>query len=116
MWLQALDSGAETRILARMTKADLPPLPQTPAAAPLFLTLEDAEILRRGLRGVQSVEVRQFGGPASAADEIAAFLELEGVQSTTTRIKLMAPPPLRRFVFRYSGTSAVLTIAPELER
>src|SRR5690606_18847527 len=99
-----------------MSKADPTPLPPHPAPAPVFLTLGDAELLRRGLRGVQSVEVRQFGGPSTAADEIAAFLELEGVQSTVTRIKLMAPPPLRRFVFRYSGTSAVLTIAPELER
>ena len=99
-----------------MSKADQTPQTSPPAHASLFLTLEDAEVLRRGLRGVQSVEVRQFGGPPSAADEIAAFLELEGVASTTKQIKLMAPPPLRRFVFRYTGTNAVLTVAPDLDR
>ena len=86
-----------------------------PAPAPVFLSLEDAEVLRRGLRGVHSIEVRQFGGPPRASEEIAAFLAQEGVAATTSRIKLMAPPPLRRFVFRYAGTSAVLTYAPEVE-
>lgn len=95
-----------------MSKLDPTPEPAMPAAA---LSLADAEVLRKGLRGVQSIEVRQFGGPPSASEEIAVFLAQQGIAATTTRIKLMAPPPLRRFVFRYAGTSAVLTFAPELD-
>lgn len=90
------------------------PVPESSPPPFAFLSLEAAEELRKGLRGIKTVEIRQIGGAASAGEEVASFLQLQGVVTTLTRIALMAPPPLRRYVFRYQGTSAVLTLAPEV--
>ncbi len=77
-----------------------------------FLTLDDALILRQGLRGVQIVDVRQIGDHPSAGPEVVAFLEAEGLEASFRTIGRMVPPPLRRFVFRYSGNRAELTVTP----
>lgn len=80
-----------------------------------FLTVQDALLLRHGLRGIRVVEVRQIGDHPSAGAEVAAFIEAEGIEASLRRIGLMMPPPLRRFVFRYKHDKrAELTVAPDL--
>lgn len=92
-------------------KNDLPPEPRDDLA---FLTVEDAVILRRGLRGIRSVEVRQVGPHPSAGAEIVAFLDAEGLEASFRQLTHMVPPPSRRLVFRYTGDHAELTVAPML--
>lgn len=82
------------------------------AAQFAFLTVEDARQLRHGLRGVQIVDVRQIGPDDSAGAEVVAFLQAEGLETSLRQIERMVPPQLRRFVFRYSGNRAELTVAP----
>lgn len=84
-----------------------------PDDAPLsFLTVQDALVLRHGLRGVDAVEVRQVGPHPSAGAEVVAFLEAEGLDVSFRQLEHMVPPPSRRFVFRYTGKRAELTVAP----
>ncbi|MFT4151241.1 MAG: hypothetical protein QM656_13665 [Paracoccaceae bacterium] len=90
-----------------------PARPAAAEASPLiFLTVEDAVALRHGLRGIQSVLVRQVGLHDTAGAEVVAFLEAEGLEVSFRQLDHMIPPPLRRFVFRYAGGQAELTVAP----
>ncbi|GGE00455.1 hypothetical protein SAMN05421774_101225 [Gemmobacter megaterium] len=91
-----------------MTHAPLPP----PGVGSPFLTIDDALILRRGVRGVVAVDVRLIGAHPTAGAEVVAFLEAEGLETSMQRIEHMQPPPLRRLVFRYAGNRAELTVAP----
>lgn len=92
-----------------MTDAAFP----TPTPGRPFLTLDDALILRRGVRGVAAVDVRLIGHHATAGAEVMAFLEAEGLETSMQRIERMEPRPLRRLVFRYAGDRAELTVAPD---
>ncbi|WP_154664491.1 hypothetical protein [Gemmobacter nectariphilus] len=100
---------AALRHLARMTI----PAPDPASPALPFLTLDDALVLRKGVRGVAAVTVRMIGTHPTADAEILAFLEAEGLETSLQRIELMEPAPLRRLVFRYSGNRAELTVAPQ---
>lgn len=95
-----------------MSDASLPP----PGPGQPFLTLDDALVLRRGVRGVTGVDVRLIGPHATAGAEVVAFLQAEGLETSMQRIDRMEPPPLRRLVFRYTGTRAELTVAPQAGR
>ena len=87
----------------------------TPDDRPLaFLTLQDALVLRHGLRGIHEVDVRLIGPHPSAGVEVVAFLNAEGMATTFRQLERMIPPPARRFVFRYSGGRAEVTISPDI--
>lgn len=87
------------------------PHPMPPFA---FLTSEDLRVMQQRLRGVHSVEVRQIGGSPDAGAEVVAHLEAEGLEVVYRVLERMTPPPSCRLVFRYHGTQAELTIAPEV--
>lgn len=93
--------------------APTPLSPEEPS--PTFLTVADTLLLRHGLRGVAEVEIRQVGDHPTAGAEVAAFITAEGLGVSFRQIERMMPPPLRRFVFRYTaGRRAEVTVAPDL--
>lgn len=91
------------------------PSPEAPAPeAPPFLTPEDCALMRHHLRGVAAVELRQIGGTSASAAEVLIWLEAQGLDVSFRQLERMTPPPSRRIVFRYHGTIAEITIAPEV--
>lgn len=78
-----------------------------------FLDEASAAHLLAQLRGISSVTVRLLGENPHALPEVTAFLEAEGFAVATAPIQQMIPPPSRRFVFRYHGQAATVTIAPD---
>ncbi len=94
-------------------------LPEPEAAPqfgpPCFLRRADHELMRRHLRGVRMVELRQIGGSPEDGAEVLAYLEAQGFAVKFRLLERMSPPPLCRMVFRYPGPKqAELTIAPEV--
>lgn len=81
-----------------------------------FLRPTDHDVIRRQLRGVRMVELRQIGGTAEDGAEVLAHLESQGFAVKFRLLERMSPPPLCRMVFRYHGPKqAELTIAPEVK-
>ena len=80
-----------------------------------FLDEVSAAHLLAQLRGIQTVTVRLLGDNAHAGPEVVAFLAASGFEVTSETLQRMVPPPSRRFVFRYKGPAATVTIAPYLD-
>ncbi len=104
--LAALPAPAQIAAMTTSVPTDDPSLD--------FLRVQDAFVLRHGLRGIRVVDVRLVGPHPVAGAEIAAFLEAEGMEVSLRQIDRLMPPPLRRYVFRYSGNRAEITVAPEV--
>ena len=79
-----------------------------------FLTPEDYLLMRHQLRGVTAVELRQIGGTQATAAEVLIWLEAQGLAVSFRLLERMTPPPSRRIVFRYRGTIAEITLAPDV--
>ncbi|NUB43999.1 hypothetical protein GEU84_006375 [Fertoebacter nigrum] len=90
-------------------------VPDDGAAQLHFLDEVAAAYLLAQLRGIRSVTLRLLGENPHALPEVTAFLEAEGFDVVSAPLERMIPPPSRRFVFRYHGQAATVTIAPDQE-
>lgn len=88
-------------------------VPEDGASQLHFLDEVSAAHLLAQLRGIRSVTVRLLGENPHAVPEVMAFLAAEGYEVATAPLERMIPPPSRRFVFRYHGQAATVTIAPD---
>lgn len=91
-----------------MDSEEIRPVPVTELAP------EEIAHVRKQLRGIRSVELRQFGADDGTGAALAEFLRREGLDTTVTRIERMVPKPLRRIAIRYQGSRAEITVAPEV--
>jgi len=73
-----------------------------------------AALLDSHLRAIDTVRIRVLGDDASASRPVEAHLLAKGLGVEVSLAEKMIPPPLHRYVFRYQGRTAFLTIAPEL--
>lgn len=100
----------------QMPEAPAPPdASRTPQAhRPSPLDPKTAAMLDGHLRAIDTVRIRVLGDDPSAAIPVEAHLLAKGLGVEISLADKMIPPPLHRYVFRYEGRTAFLTIAPEL--
>lgn len=101
---------------------DLPPDAPAPAddmTAPQLhrvapLDPQTAAMIDTHLRAIDTVHIRVLGTDVAAAEPVEAYLLAKGLAVEVSLSDHMIPPPRHRYVFRYQGRMAILTIAPDL--
>lgn len=88
------------------------PPPRLRSVAPL--DPDTAALLDTHLRAVDMVHIRVLGTDRTAAEPVEAHLLAKGIRVDVSLSEHMIPPPRNRYVFRYQGRTAFLTIAPDL--
>lgn len=93
--------------------ADFSPAPDLTRAPPL----DDgtATLIDRHLRAIDRVHIRVLGEDRAASQPVEQHLRAKGLGVEVSLSERMIPPPRSRYVFRYQGRTAFLTIAPELD-
>ncbi|QUS36719.1 hypothetical protein [Falsirhodobacter algicola] len=101
-------------------KRDHPP--EIPAATPTSdlpqpaptLDRETAAMIDTHLRAVDIVRIRVLGDDPAASAPVEAHILAKGLGVEVSLSERMIPPPRNRYVFRYQGRTAILTIAPDM--
>lgn len=78
------------------------------------ITEDELALIRRQLRGVQFVDVRQVGGDGSVGELLAEKLREQGFETGLSQVGRIVPMPLRRIGIRFSGNRAEITLTPDV--
>lgn len=89
-------------------------VPQGFASGAAPLDSATAALLDSHLRAIDTVRIRVLGDDPAASVPVEAHLLAKGLGVEVSLADRMIPPPLHRYVFRYQGRTAFLTIAPDL--
>lgn len=90
-----------------------PPAPELRRTAPL--DADTAAMMDTHLRAIDTVRIRVLGEDRSASEPVEAHLLARGLGVEVSLSERMIPPPRNRYVFRYQGRTAFLTIAPDIQ-
>lgn len=75
---------------------------------------DTAAMIDTHLRAIDTVRIRVLGDDPSASEPVQAHLLARGLGVEVSLSEHMIPPPRSRYVFRYQGRTAFLTIAPDV--
>ncbi|MDB6452146.1 hypothetical protein [Falsirhodobacter sp. 20TX0035] len=89
-----------------------PDLPDRSPPTPL--DPDTATLIDSHLKAIDTVHIRVLGDDRSASDAVEAHLLARGLGVNVSLSEHMIPPPRNRYVFRYQGRTAFLTIAPDI--
>ncbi|WP_045391309.1 hypothetical protein [Falsirhodobacter sp. alg1] len=89
------------------------PAPELNRPAPLDATA--ASLLDTHLRAIDTVRIRVLGNDLSPSASVQDYLLAKGISVEVSLAEQMIPPPRSRYVFRYEGRTAFLTIAPDID-
>uniref|UniRef100_UPI0035B48254 hypothetical protein n=1 Tax=Paenirhodobacter enshiensis TaxID=1105367 RepID=UPI0035B48254 len=78
------------------------------------ITDDELEMIRRQLRGVKVVDVRQVGGDDTVGVLLAEKLRAQGFETGLSHVERIVPSPLRRIGIRFRGDRAEITLTPEV--
>ncbi len=87
-----------------------PDLARIPPLDPKTAALIDTHV-----RAIDTVHIRVLGEDPAASAPVERHLLAKGMGVQVSLSEHMIPPPRSRYVFRYQGRTAFLTIAPELD-
>lgn len=79
-----------------------------------FLDEKTAAWISGQLRGVTDVVLRIMEGNPYAGPEISAFLMTLGISVRSEPLGMISPPPRQRVSLRFSGATAIVTVAPQV--
>ncbi|WP_128253505.1 hypothetical protein [Falsirhodobacter deserti] len=94
------------------TFVNFAPAPDLQRISPL--DAETAKMLDTHLRAIDTVRIRVLGDDRSVCEAVEAHILSRGMGVEVSLSEQMIPPPRNRYVFRYDGRMAILTIAPDL--
>lgn len=75
---------------------------------------DTAAMIDTHLKAIDTVHIRVLGNDRAASEPVEAHCLSKGLGVEVSLSEKMIPPPLHRYVFRYQGRTAYLTIAPDL--
>lgn len=78
------------------------------------ITEDDFVKIRRQIRGVSHVDVRQVGGNEDVGAHLVSRLREEGFETSLSRLERIVPTPLRRIGIRFQGDRAEITLTPDV--
>lgn len=74
---------------------------------------EEMQVLSWNMRGIRAARIRMVHYAPHIEHSLAEFLQKLGIEVECEHMASIAPEPLRRFGFQFSGTRAIITVSPQ---